>query len=286
MSSRLLTMKFMQRAAASSPLSTPQSPTEDTGPPSKRRKTSSNNPSPIRPSPLTPDNEAFQAAADAEDAKRAAAIERIAAEAGETKWVLSTVSNGTDGSIGERRLRFLSAGYSEIDQDGQVSSRNHREGRRSFGRFNREIEKPHGDNDTSDSDSHCSTSSDTDEHEQHNGDTDSVHEGKDDGTDLTSGRDPPAPHHTPQQALTKVERKGRRKAEKAALARQVEDRSRAKEVKLSRLSSISGGGNGAGGIECHFCGQRGHKRSDCPRKARMKRGQKVDRDSGPVKLEY
>ncbi|KAI4197640.1 MAG: hypothetical protein LQ350_005795 [Teloschistes chrysophthalmus] len=244
MSSRLLTMKFMQRAAASTSPTTPQTPE---GPPSKRRKTSSN-PQSLVPTP-TSDAEVYQAAADFEDAKRAAAIERIAAEAGETKWVLSTASNGAHGEGGERKLRFMSAGYSEIDRDSRTSSMGEG-GRRSFGRFNKEIEKPQVSEDGSDS-------------EDSNGRTNSEHDEPDGGAGAT-------PHQPPQQPQTQHTAKAGRKARRRA-----RNRGAAKEVKLSKLTSISGGGSGASGIECHFCGQKGHKIAECPRKAKMKRGQKA-----------
>ncbi|EFR01052.1 hypothetical protein MGYG_04055 [Nannizzia gypsea CBS 118893] len=102
MSSRLLTMKFMQRAAASgvssnsSPAqSPPASPSgrkraEDTSSPSsKRRKLAEVIPS--EPSIALSNNsdiEAISAAIQAEDSKRSAAIARQAADAGETQWVL------------------------------------------------------------------------------------------------------------------------------------------------------------------------------------------------------
>ncbi len=130
----------MQRAAASSPPSTPHD-----GPRSaKRRKTSADEASVTSPiaTPVT-DAQAFQAAADAEDAKRSAAIERVAAEAGETKWVLSSAD--TDESqadrTGQGKLRFLATGYSEIDLDAaQTSERRVEFGRRSFGHSNEMIE--------------------------------------------------------------------------------------------------------------------------------------------------
>lgn len=123
----------MQRAAASYPPCTPQIPD---CPPSKRRKTS-NDPSQI----TTPsaDAQAFQAAADAEEAKRTAAIERIAAEAGETKWVLSTADTER-ANTADKKLQFLTAGYSDIDQDIQAAERQNSTGRRRFGRFIDEIE--------------------------------------------------------------------------------------------------------------------------------------------------
>ncbi|KAL8722811.1 MAG: hypothetical protein Q9225_000760 [Loekoesia sp. 1 TL-2023] len=254
MSSRLLTMKFMQRAAASSTPSTPQTPE---GPPSKRRRTS-NDESPVT-NPGT-DAQAFQAAADAEDAKRVAAIERLAAEAGETKWVLSTVdteqSNGTN-----KKLRFFTAGYSDIDQDTQMTERQSSVGRRSFGRFNKEIEKLHDNA----KDSTSSSSADGSEH----GDTYNEDEGKNDSTDPTEAL-------IREEALrrAKADRKARKKAQKAEAARLAESR-RSKEVKLNKLSSISGGGGGGTGVECHFCGQKGHKKADCPRKAKLKRREEV-----------
>ena len=42
-------------------------------------------------------------------------------------------------------------------------------------------------------------------------------------------------------------------------------------VKVSNLSSISGGKDkGGGGIECHACGQKGHKRNECPDRKRRR----------------
>ena len=48
------------------------------------------------------------------------------------------------------------------------------------------------------------------------------------------------------------------------------EKRRSKEVKLNRLSSISGGGGGGGKPkgdgECFTCGEKGHKKADCPQK--------------------
>lgn len=124
----------MQRAAAAS--STPSAPQTLDGPPSKRRKTSTD------PSPITTpsaDAQAFQAAADAEEAKRTAAIERIAAEAGETKWVLSITDTGQANTT-DKKLQFLTTGYSDIDQDNQTAERQSSIGRRRFGHFSDALE--------------------------------------------------------------------------------------------------------------------------------------------------
>ncbi|KAL8922428.1 MAG: hypothetical protein Q9208_005150 [Pyrenodesmia sp. 3 TL-2023] len=268
MSSRLLTMKFMQRAAASSPPSTPQ---ELDGPRSaKRRKTSADQSSVTTPITIpVNDAHAFQVAADAEDAKRAAAIEKVAADAGETKWVLSTAD--TDGSqangIGQRKLRFLATGYSDIDADpAQTTERRAEMGRRSFGRFSENIKEQQYSDTTSDTSSSFSS-----DFEREHGDTYS----EDEDTDGDGTGHPEILLKQPgrEEALQrKVDRKAKKKAaEKAEAACLVEHR-RSKEVKLNRLSSISGGGGigGVAGIECHFCGQKGHRKADCPRKAKSK----------------
>ncbi|CEJ59892.1 hypothetical protein PMG11_08493 [Penicillium brasilianum] len=86
MSSRLLTMKFMQRAAASAATKEPQSPAASDGKHTPKRPRLSTEPD----SPSTPqsDLEAIAAALAAEEEKRREAMARQAAEAGESEWVL------------------------------------------------------------------------------------------------------------------------------------------------------------------------------------------------------
>ncbi|KAI9868881.1 MAG: hypothetical protein M1830_005498, partial [Pleopsidium flavum] len=103
MSSRLLTMKFMQRAAASSP-SSPQTPEQS----SPKRQKLFNDSSPATPSA---DLQAIQAALAVEEAKRSEALERQAAEAGESKWVLSfqpenasLVDGASENGLGSLRI--------------------------------------------------------------------------------------------------------------------------------------------------------------------------------------
>ncbi|KAL4995422.1 hypothetical protein BDV10DRAFT_132717 [Aspergillus recurvatus] len=94
MSSRLLTMKFMQRAAASAAskdAAQSVSGSESTDSTPKKRRVSAAGGSPAAPSS---DMEAISAALAEEEERRREAISRQAAEAGETEWVLDF--GGTD----------------------------------------------------------------------------------------------------------------------------------------------------------------------------------------------
>lgn len=152
MSSRLLTMKFMQRAAASSKPSSPStaSPAEAEQPSPKRRKTGDSSPGAFDVDSLA-DQRAIQAALAAEEAKRQAALERQAAEAGDTRWILNFKSDGkgpTSKNSATSTLHVVPAGYATIDKVSLTSNyedftdRPAIVGRRSFGKFNRIVEVP------------------------------------------------------------------------------------------------------------------------------------------------
>jgi hypothetical protein len=121
----------MQRAAAS-PKTPPQTP--DTQP-AKRQKTDTHA---SAPAPLS-DLQAVRDALKVEEDRKIEALDRLAANAGETKWVLSCVKGGEAGGKGSRSLQVLTTGYSEIDQGSIGASQGH-EGRRSFGMFNHKLE--------------------------------------------------------------------------------------------------------------------------------------------------
>ena len=122
----------MQRAAAStSSMSQPHSGGSD-APPPKRQKVSS---VPFSTATSLSDLPLIQVALAEEEGKRGKAIGRLAEEAGETDWILSTV-NG-HGGHGLEGIRVAKAGYSDIDQEAWRPSM---VGRRSFGKFNRELE--------------------------------------------------------------------------------------------------------------------------------------------------
>ncbi|KAI9830045.1 MAG: hypothetical protein M1819_005875 [Sarea resinae] len=242
MSSRLLTMKFMQRAAASSP-----SPSQ---PATKRARLSSDGTTAGTPAS---DLEAIQAALDAEEAKRTAALDRQAAEAGETRWVLSFLDQNTNPNGEERSLRkpltIVNAGFAgidsaELEEPGRETAQVAVEspalaasvGRRSFGKFNRKVEQQQQQQATSD-DGADSISSDS---------------GDDDGSDP----------------------KSRHRSSKSSPAHPSPAR-RTKEINLNKLASISGGGGSGGGgglavskdTQCYGCGGRGHIKSDCPQRS-------------------
>lgn len=148
MSSRLLTMKFMQRAAATSP--TTANPPDEPSP--KRRKKDSDSPS--RPKVNVDelaDQRAVQAAIAAEEAKRQAALERQGAEAGDTRWVLSFEDQKGSTKSPNLAIRVVQAGYAHLDVPGDSSAQPVKEnapweerpvmvGRRSYGKFNKVLE--------------------------------------------------------------------------------------------------------------------------------------------------
>ena len=123
----------MQRAAASTtpPIDQSRSRTPDS-PPFKRQKLS------VAPtSTATPpsDLQLVQAALVEEEEKRQRAIERLVEDAGETKWVLSTVNGEERNDSGG--LRVAKARNSDIDQE---AWRPAVVGRRRFGEVKRDLE--------------------------------------------------------------------------------------------------------------------------------------------------
>lgn len=118
MSSRLMTMKFMQRGAAAAAAdapdaSSPATPGSDDGS-AKRRKTS-HTPS-AAGSPATPlfDQQAIRAAVEEEERKKRAAIEKRAAELGDSHWVLEGAASLPPRSS-RPLLNVVEVGFAQID---------------------------------------------------------------------------------------------------------------------------------------------------------------------------
>lgn len=125
MSSRLMTMKFMQRGEIlNSPASDSGSPMtpktdDEEGSAAKRRKLSRASAPNTPNTPAAPlyDQKALQAAIAEEETKRLAAIEKRAAELGDSHWVLDTVSASSK-SGPHRSLNIVQVGFAQIDSSG------------------------------------------------------------------------------------------------------------------------------------------------------------------------
>ncbi|KAK3714799.1 hypothetical protein LTR37_007534 [Vermiconidia calcicola] len=270
MSSRLLTMKFMQRGAAS-PSSAPSTPPE---PPSKKQRLSNGSYQSTPASTPRTDAQVFEEAQAAEDTKRAAALEREAAARGDSKWYLSFKESVPTQSA-QFPLQIVSVGYSTLDASGagkQGSSEGEddraapqMQGRRSFGKFNRKLEKQQNEDVSSDSES--SSESPDDE------------EDEDDSDDPIGAKAMIAQTRKEAGDKARVERKAKRKAEKAEAGRMADER-RKKHVKLNHLSSISGGGGGGpspsrsqnnSDMICYKCGKKGHGKWECSQSPQQQR---------------
>ncbi|KAM3073658.1 hypothetical protein ACMFMG_004457 [Clarireedia jacksonii] len=259
MSSRLLTMKFMQRAAASSPTSPSTSTLEEPSP--KRQKTAHTTPTKFNVDTLA-DNRAIRAALEEEEAKKQAALDRAAAEAGDTRWVLS-FEDRKHLDKPTNTLRVVQAGFANLDQPSPIKAHDGDDdvaaedrpimvGRRSFGKFNRILEKQQNPNQEDSS----SSSEESDNEESH------------DNSDAEADDDPTGANElikaSRQEAAkrAKEERKAKKKAEKAELLELAKKRKK-KHVSLNGLTSLSGQDNKT----CYGCGGN-HLQRDCPKKRR------------------
>ncbi|KAK5166444.1 uncharacterized protein LTR77_007987 [Saxophila tyrrhenica] len=256
MSSRLATMKFMQRSTGSP--SSPRTPDQPSG---KRQRMSNGS---YNSTPASTDAQRVEEAIATEERKRAEIAEREAAGRGETKWYLSFKEPPVS-QQSESPLRIVSAGYSALDAAGRERSsedegeedsvRRQMQGRRSFGKFNRKLEKQQKSYDAESSSS--SESEDEDEEES-------------DEDDPTGSAAMIAQSRREAGDKARAERKAKRKAEQEEAEVMAGER-RKKQIKLnSNPQSISSGGGklraGGGNTDqaCFKCGQKGHLKRDCP----------------------
>ncbi|KAI1102641.1 hypothetical protein F4804DRAFT_260716 [Jackrogersella minutella] len=266
MSSRLLTMKFMQRAVASPSSSSPNTPTPDEHA-SKRRKLAIHPArSENRESVAHIDHAAVQAAIAEEQRKQQDALVQRAAELGDARWVLDVADKiaGPTRDI-QTPLNVVQVGFAQIDSqidpsdaaglDAESTDASHAR-TPVVRRYNMDRKKAakddESDNDDSNSDSNSDTSSQGNEVRRQS-------YGQRSETRSSSSR----------PALAS------KKSAEWAKAKQLAEARRKKDVKLNspKPSSTSGGllsiSSGGGtsrpppSFTCHRCGKPGHKAVEC-----------------------
>lgn len=248
----------MQRAAASSP-TTPSSPSTPDEPSPKRRKKDSDSWSPSTSSfdvNALADQRAIQAAIAAEEAKKEAALERAAHESGDTRWVLSFEDQRASSPSSSLALRVVQTGYASLDAPSRAVEEDMDEdkpvmvGRRSFGKFNKVLEKKDGEDESESS---------SEEDEEH-------------GSEEESDDDDPASElirASRQEAVAqaKEERKKQKRAEQAESEKLAKKRKKENpSVNLNGLTSLSGR---APSVACHNCGGP-HYMKDCTQPKKFK----------------
>ncbi|KAK4241926.1 hypothetical protein C8A03DRAFT_11865 [Achaetomium macrosporum] len=276
MSSRLMTMKFMQRgaavAAAAAAAGTPEpaspaTPRTDDG--SAKRRKVSHSPS-VASSPGTPlyDQKAIQAAIEEEEKKRRAAIEKRAAELGDSHWVLEGA--GALPKTGSRALLdVVPVGFAQIDSAGTSGEADDpfdvgsMPAQPQIKRFNMKKSKASDDGSSS-------SGSDSDSDSGSEGDSEDERSPASAGEEPSRGRRNTLGDEERKRARSSV---SRRREEERRKAQQLAGKRRKKEIKLNKLISISsaasqGFSRPSSTFTCHGCGKAGHKVADCPKKRR------------------
>ncbi|KAK5654109.1 hypothetical protein OQA88_7540 [Cercophora sp. LCS_1] len=269
MSSRLATMKFMQRgsAQAKAGVSSPSTPTAESevASSSKRRKFSHAD-SPSVATPDTPlfDQEAIQRAIDEEEQKRQAAINKRAAELGDEHWELDLSMFPAPNST-QNQMKVVPVGFAQIDNASSGSEDDMSKGdqislaRRRFNMKAQACVVTKNDDSGSEDDSGSSDSELSDEEESHQ---------PKDG----SNRGRRAENATPRSGRARTSLSGRQSEERKK-ANEFAEKRRKKEVNLSKLTSLSASQDNwksplSAKITCHGCGKIGHRVADCPSKKR------------------
>ncbi|KAF2845136.1 hypothetical protein T440DRAFT_522892 [Plenodomus tracheiphilus IPT5] len=249
MSSRLMTMKFMQRSAAKS---TASSPSTTNGPPSKKVRLSTGGSAPG--TPTSHDHEILQTALAEEARKQQEASDKAAQYSGETKWVLSF----KDDLSGKRHesMHVRKAGFAEIDaeDDSDDEEEDMKPTRMQFGGG---IKKK--------------------------SDTTVPFEKAEDSEGEISSSDEELDSDDPTAALireTKREVAAERRESRKARASMGNDSPRAplkpldEDMYVGNLTSLSGGAGGSkpagrdmSNVACYQCGQKGHMATSCPKRS-------------------
>ncbi|KAK8042124.1 zinc knuckle [Apiospora rasikravindrae] len=274
MSSRLLTMKFMQRAAASAPTTPTASPKSEEQS-SKRRKVSHESTA-NAPVDFMVNQQAVQAAIDEGEKKREEAIVKHAAELGDARWVLDVPDSPFNSLYQVKKpLNVVQVGYAQIDSPDATehdtdSVGDSLEKGHLFRRYNMDKKKVPAES------SKSNESSDDDDDNDDEDSASDADSSEDDGPGRKSygGQNSPATPRIPSKRSAEREK-----------ARELAEKRRKKEVKLNSakpagLSSISSGGGISSGsrqgqpgaaspsFKCHNCGKPGHSFKSCPNKRR------------------
>ncbi|KAH7023434.1 hypothetical protein EDB80DRAFT_41389 [Ilyonectria destructans] len=250
-SSRLLTMKFMQRAAASA--SSTGSPDSDTHSAKKRRLGESPSEGRIN---LNIDQATIKAALDDQEAKRLAALEKHVGA--DTHWVLNNTWAGSKTTnTAKAPLNVVYVGYGDIDSSNESGDNEDvpANGRTSTSNFKssktkRSVTQNPADESDDSSDADSDASDEPTPGRKRKPSSDSPHS--------QSARSRSRSRSQPRQSL------------ESAKAKEFRERRKKKEVKLSKLTSISSGGgsqfspSNAKSMTCYKCHQTGHKAVDCP----------------------
>ncbi|ROW13100.1 hypothetical protein VPNG_05947 [Cytospora leucostoma] len=219
-SQRLLTMKFMQRAAAATP-EAPSTPTPDHEQPSKRRKTSGRATlgAPEKQQYVI-DRKAAQAALEEDERKRQALVAKHAEALGDSHWVLDT-GKLPGSQQNSAPLKIVQVGFSQIDRGGGAGA-----------------EVPEDNEDTITADGPTFRSFGPKKEAAKKDDANSSGSSSDDASQRKRKK-PGQNDHGSQQ---RPEIRTRNSAERERAQRLAKER-RKKEVKLNTLTSISGSGS-------------------------------------------
>ncbi|KAK0711418.1 hypothetical protein B0H67DRAFT_646793 [Lasiosphaeris hirsuta] len=291
MSSRLMTMKFMQRgaaaAAATSEVSSPATPqTDEESSAAKRRKTAHKS-APGTPATPLYDQKALKTALEEEEQKRLAAIEKRAAELGDSHWVLGGIA-ATPKTWPRQPLNVVQVGFAQIDYSTVPSNSEDAPEtvelsvKARFYQFNMEKNKTKacaaGDDGWRNSEPNTDAAN-LQKQKQKQEDKKDLSSSDSDSSDEEEGEVPPVGSDcTGERAASAVTPLKRTKSNASISTRQKEERVKAqqlagkrrkKDIKLNTLTSISAAGpqgfqKPSPAFSCHVCGKMGHKAADCP----------------------
>ncbi|KAI2637373.1 hypothetical protein GGS21DRAFT_489150 [Xylaria nigripes] len=274
MSSRLLTMKFMQRAAASnsSPSSAPSTPASSD---SHKRRKISHDTTPQQNVDTFVNQVAVRAAIAEEEKKVENAKLKRAEELGDAHWVLD-ISQQPQLHMAQTPMKVVHVGFGQIDSMGDMESEDESADASHYGtpairRYNMDKKKATDKKKESKKDHNSSSESSSGS----NSDASFSSSSSDDDDDGTSGRQSFGSHSQSSSTTQSVSQKphsGKRSKDKLK-AMQFAEKRRKKELNLNSpkggITSISAGGGPSlqqsMNLTCFRCGRPGHKSVQCKR---------------------